>query len=394
MILTLRQRLYWVFAACLLLALPARAHDPSSWGGMFRTRDAGGTWLPIDGGLFIGGAIGLAVDPSDPNHLLYATDSRLLRSRNGGRDWIQEQPSVFFGPALAAAFDARGGSAIVATSAGLYRNESGTREWVSVLIPAAASPARYIAAGASAGRYFVAGAQGLYRTQDGGATWQRIGEALPDAPASALIVQTQPSEIVYAVIQGAVWAGTDDGTNWSQRTAGLPVGQVETVAVDPGGLRLWSAAAGRLYVSDDAGQTWRSQGELLPDPAISIRGIGMSGDGKRIVLTTHRGLYRSVDGAHSWSLTEGNLPVHLEAGPLVRDPSEPETFYAGFSLTPYGEIWRRATQGTSLLSLVDPVSLAGGAAFLGLLVAAGVLVVRRLMRPSTLTSARATTRTS
>lgn len=394
MIFALLERAFWLLVGCLLLACPALAHDPSAWGGMFRTRDAGATWLPVDGGLFIGGAISLAVDPRDPNHLLYATDTRLLRSRNGGRDWVPEQPSVFFGPALAAAFDARGTSAIVATSAGLYRNESGAREWTPVPIPASASPARYVAAGAEAGSYYVAGAQGLYRSLDAGASWQRIGETLPETPASALIVQMRPSETVYAVIQGTVWAAAAGGVDWSARSVGLPLGEVEVVALGPRGEGLWSAAAGRLYVSGDQGQTWTPQGEPLPEAGISIRGIGVSGDGDRIVLATHRGLYRSTDAGHHWGLIESNLPVHLEAGPLVRDPTDPDTLYAGFSLTPYGEIWRRAEQGTSLLALVDPVSLAGGAAFLALLLAAGLLLVRKLMRLSSSAPGQATTKTS
>jgi hypothetical protein len=81
-----------------------------------------------------------------------------------------------------------------------------------------------------------------------------------------------------------------------------------------------------------------------------------------------------------WKLVEGNLPVHLEAGPLIRDPHDAATLYAGFSLTPYGEVWRRAEQGSNLLSQIDPISLAGGAAFLCLLVVGGVLVVRSLAR--------------
>jgi len=41
--------------ALLLLVLaswPAAAHDPSAWGGMFRSRDFGETWFPSDAGLF------------------------------------------------------------------------------------------------------------------------------------------------------------------------------------------------------------------------------------------------------------------------------------------------------------------------------------------------------
>ena len=28
--------------------LPAHAHDPSAWGGLFRSRDFGANWFPVD----------------------------------------------------------------------------------------------------------------------------------------------------------------------------------------------------------------------------------------------------------------------------------------------------------------------------------------------------------
>ncbi len=67
-------------------------------------RDNGATWFPADAGLFIGGALALAVDPTDANHLLYATDTRLLRSKNGGRDWVQEPGVQFDGSVFAVRF--------------------------------------------------------------------------------------------------------------------------------------------------------------------------------------------------------------------------------------------------------------------------------------------------
>ena len=128
------------------------------------------------------------------------------------------------------------------------------------------------------------------------------------------------------------------------------------------------------------GATWQAVGQPLAETGTSVRGIAVSSDGRTVVLTTHRGVQRSLDGGNSWKLVEGNLPVHLEAGPLIRDPHDAATLYAGFSLTPYGEVWRRADEGNNLLSQIDPISLAGGAAFLGLIVVGGVLAARRLAR--------------
>ena len=82
------------------------AHDPSAYGGLFRSRDDGASWFPADPGLFLSGALGVAISPVDASHLLLATDSGLLRSRNGGRNWTREAPTVLFGSIYAVAFGA------------------------------------------------------------------------------------------------------------------------------------------------------------------------------------------------------------------------------------------------------------------------------------------------
>jgi hypothetical protein len=45
-----------------------------------------------------------------------------------------------------------------------------------------------------------------------------------------------------------------------------------------------------------------------------------------------------------------SLPAHLEAWPLVRDPSDPDTLYAGFALLPYSELWRVAAERSAARS--------------------------------------------
>jgi hypothetical protein len=124
----------------------------------------------------------------------------------------------------------------------------------------------------------------------------------------------------------------------------------------------------------------------LPEPGTRVRGIAADPAAMTLVVTTHRGMYRSEDGGHSWMLKETNLPVHIESGPLDRDPSDARTLYAVYSLLPYAEVWRTALEGGNLLARADPVSLAGGLAFVLLLLIGGGLLVRwlagrRLARP-------------
>jgi hypothetical protein len=174
---------------------------------------------------------------------------------------------------------------------------------------------------------------------------------------------------------------SDGARSWHTRDTGLPQARVEALSQDPIETnRLWVAAADRVFASDNQGENWHSVGQPLPEANTFIHGIAAAEEGKVIVLTTHRGLFRSTDSGHTWVLVEDNLPIHLEAGPLVWDPTDPTTLYVGFSLTPYNELWKIAIEGGSLLNRIDPVSLAGGAAFLILLIGLGITTARWLAR--------------
>ena len=356
----------------------ALAHDPSAYGGLFRSRDFGRTWLNADVGLFLSGAVSLAVNPRDPNHLLLGTNNNLLVSHSAGRDWKQEAPDKLFGAVTAVAFLSGGEAAICATPAGLFRaDDSG---WHSADAPSDAVPARAVAIGVTEQRVYLVGRRALFMSDDTGRTWNRIEGMLPGEPQfTELVVAAQPEETLYAIVDGRVLASADGGLNWKSRSAGLPDAAIEALTADPaGGGHLWAAATGRLYRTDDGGHQWRAVGERLPEAATTVRGIAVDRAGQAIVVTTQRGLYRSGDAGLTWGLQEGTLPVHLEAKPLVRDPLNADTLYAGYSLMPYEEIWRGALEGRNLLSRLSWISLAGGVAFLLLLGLAAFAAARWL----------------
>jgi photosystem II stability/assembly factor-like uncharacterized protein len=376
---------------CLRLALAlvlllgsvggASAHDPSAYGGLFRSRDLGGTWLNADVGLFLSAALTLAVHPRDPNQLLLGTDLGLMRSGNGGRSWSPEAPGLVFGGVFAIAFSPGGKSAICAAPSGVFRLEDGN--WHRVRAPADAGPARVVAFGAAAERVYLLGNGGLFLSEDGGGSFRRGAETLSaDTEMTTLVVVPRSAgDILLAIIGGRLMASDDGGERWSTRGAELGRAPVDTVAIDPAVPdRIWAATADRLHISDDLGVSWRAVGTPLPGPGTNIRGIAADPTATVLVVTTHRGMYRSEDGGETWALKEGNLPVHIEAGPLIRTPGEPRTLYAVFSLVPYPELWRIAVEGGNLLARTDPVSLAAGLAFVILLLILGGLLVGMLNR--------------
>ena len=142
---------------------------------------------------------------------------------------------------------------------------------------------------------------------------------------------------------------------------------------------MWAAQAGRIYLSDDLGAVWRTVGGALPEPATIVRGIAANAEATILLVSSNRGLYRSENGGETWMLKEDNLPIHLEAGPLARDPGDAGLIYAVYSLMPYAEVWRLASEGDNLFRRLDPISLAGGVAFWLLILLAGGWLARRML---------------
>jgi photosystem II stability/assembly factor-like uncharacterized protein len=373
----------WLVAQTLLIVSVGGgvyAHDPSAYGGLFRSRNLGGTWLNADVGLFVNAALTVALDPRDQNHLLMGTDSGMLRSHNGGRSWIPEARDRIFGSVFTIAFSPSGDNVIAAAPSGVFRFQDG--QWSRARLPDGAAPARALAFGAVPDRVYLLGDNAVFASDDEGQSFRRVANDLAlNSKMTTLAVVSRPQELLLAVISRRLMSSDDGGQHWRERVISALGSEVDTVVLDPyWPTRLWAASADQIYVSDDLGLRWRAVGRRLPEPETSVRGIAADQNASTLVVTSHRGLYRSEDGGLKWALIEGSLPIHLEAGPLVRDAGDPKTLYAVYSLMPYPEVWRTALQGGNLLSRIDPISLAGGLAFVLLVMVGGGLLIVWLAR--------------
>jgi photosystem II stability/assembly factor-like uncharacterized protein len=364
-----------------LLASSASAHDASSYGGVFRSRDLGATWLNADVGLFLNAALIIAVDPRDSSHLLVGTDLGILSSHNGGRSWAPEARDLIIGAVFALTFSPDGDLAMCAAANGVFRRD--LDGWRRAEFPPSAIPARALIAGPANHRFYLLGRsrRGLFASEDGGRTYavvpglQEIGEmtALAAIPGSA--------DILVAVVDGRASISHDGGRTWRDADLGDAAAPVDTIATDASRpQRIWAAAGGRILVSDDLGSGWHSVGRSLPEARARVRGIAASADATTLVVSTDRGIYRSNDGGETWVQKEDNLPIHIEAGPLARDPNDVGVVYAVFSLMPYAEVWRMATEGGNMLAQIEPISLAAGLSFCVLMLIVGGLAAIHLSR--------------
>jgi photosystem II stability/assembly factor-like uncharacterized protein len=363
-----------------LAAGRAAAHDPSRYGGVFRSRNMGANWLNSDVGLFLNAALIVAVDPRDPMHLMIGTDVGILASHNGGRSWHAEGKDLILGAVFALAFGRDGRSAMCAAPGGVFRAEDGT--WSAASAPADAYPARAVLPAAGGGKVYLLGRSRLFASEDGGRSYQPVQTDLPfGAEFGAIAVASGPPELLLAAIGGHLMRSQDGGRHWQGGAAGLPAGALDTVTTDPyEPSRIWAAGADRVYRSEDLGRSWQAVGAALPEPHTMVRGIAADAAGTTIVLTTHRGMYRSEDAGSTWIFKEDNLPIHIEAGPLSREPGDPRVLLAVYSYMPYPEIWRSAIEGGNLLARLDPLAIAGGIAFILLLFVSGTWLALWLTR--------------
>jgi photosystem II stability/assembly factor-like uncharacterized protein len=367
----------------------ALAHDSGLENGVFRSRDGGATWLHVTVESFARGALGLAVHPADEHRLLLATDSGLLGSRNGGRDWQAEAPELLSGATFAVAFDVDGQQALASGAQALYRFDG--RRWRAARTPSGAAPARALVSGGVAGRVYLAGWTGLHRSDDWGRNWTRVGREIGADPVSALAVSPQHADVMHAVAAGRLWSSSDGARSW-QVAAGAPP-QVHAVTFDrtrPG--RRWLVAAGHVHRSDDGGAHWTSIGTPLPDTQALARAIDATAGA--LLIATDRGVYRSADGGAAWPLLGSELPTHADAALLVRDPRAPATVYAGFSrIGPERLSGLPAAAEAPLASSRDGALLVGAyAGFAALLLAIGVIVRRATRRPPIAAADRASMR--
>jgi photosystem II stability/assembly factor-like uncharacterized protein len=360
-----------------LLASSASAHDASSYGGVFRSRNLGAAWLNADVGLFLNAALVIAVDPRDSSHLLVGTDLGILSSHNGGRSWAPEARDVIIGAVFALAFSPDGELAVCAAANGVFRRDQDS--WRRAEVPGSAIPARALVAGPANHRFYLLGRRELFTSEDGGRTYAVVPGLREIGEMTALAAIPGSADILAAVIDGRAMISHDGGRTWRDAGLGDPAAPVDTIATDASQpRRIWATAGSRIVVSDDLGSGWHSIGRSLPEARAKVRGIAASADGTTLVVSSDRGIHRSNDGGETWLQKEDNLPIHIEAGPLARDPNDAGVIYAVFSLMPYAEVWRMALEGGNLLTRIEPISLIGGLSFCVLVLIGGGLAALQL----------------
>lgn len=279
-------------------------------GGVWKTTDYGVTWKPIFDDQPTGSIGALAVAPSNPNIIYVGSGEGLQR------------------PDLS-------------TGDGMYKSTDGGKTWKHLGLRNAQQIGAVLVDPRNPNLVYVAALghpygpneeRGVFRSTDGGESWQKILYKDVDTGAIALAFDPNNSKVIYADLWSArqgpwengAWQGpgsglyktADGGNTWKQLTKGLPtfeqgLGRIGFAVAPSDSNRVYATvdagAAGGIYRSDDAGESWE---RVATDRRVWARGsdfaeIDVDPTNKDIVYCSAIALYKSTDGGRTFTTFKG-----------------------------------------------------------------------------------------
>lgn len=275
--------------------------------GLLRSADGGATFRQLNN-MHI---LSMVFHPSDPKVMYMATErAGLWRSRDGG---VTAEPvNQGFVNRKVLNLAASGGTMYLNTiqdgnDGGVFQSDDAGTTWrLSANAARVGDNHLHHLAGhpSEAGVLYAANERRLYRTVDGGNAWKPM--ALPAAgqgrdlriTALALTGTGQGVSILLGTDHG-LWRAGSAGTGWALVGVTKADRMPRVLSIVQAGARIIVRTSSTLYVSEDAGATWRPVALLLPTSVIYDIALSAA-PGDPILIATAKGLYASDDGGRTW----------------------------------------------------------------------------------------------
>ena len=321
-------------------------------GGVWKTRNGGGSWENVSDGFF-GGSIGaVAVSEWDPNVIYVGTGEKTVRgnvshgdgvwkSTDAGRSWTHsglndsrhisririhpKNPDLVYAAVMGHLFGPN-------EERGVYRSKNGGESWERILFANQQAGAVDLVMDPTNPRVLYATTwrvirtpyslesggegSGLWKSTDGGDSWTSLSanEGMPDAPLGISGITVSPSnpDNLYAIVEaaeGGVFRSTDAGETWKRVNQERKLRQrawyYSRINADPADEDVVYVLNVRFHKSKDGGRTFESiatphgdNHDLWIDPADPLRMVQANDGGANV----------SYDGGESWSV-QSNQPT-------------------------------------------------------------------------------------
>jgi photosystem II stability/assembly factor-like uncharacterized protein len=294
--------------------------DLSVGDGIYKTIDGGKTWIHL--GLRNGQQIAqIALDPSNPDHLLVAVA--------GHPYGPNDERGVFF---------SRDGGQSFARTLLKDENVGGADVQFDPTNPQVAYAALWEAREGpwENGEWNGTGG-GIFKSIDGGQHWQQLRNGLPNdiVQAQLAIAPSAPRTVLAAVAtarDGRIYRSDDAGESWSVITtderpgARIGGGDLPVLRIDPRNPSVVYAASVVCWKSSDSGKTW--DGWRGAPGGDDYQNVWISpNDSKTVMLGSDQGAIITVNGGATWSSWYNQSTAQLYH--VSADNSFPYRLYSG-----------------------------------------------------------------
>ena len=151
------------------------------------------------------------------------------------------------------------------------------------------------------------GGSPVFRTTDGGVAWAALGTGLRSIGVRALAVDPAAPATIYAGTElEGIFVSSDAGATW-RRAGGESFGQVSSIAIAPGTpAAVLAATQSGVYRTTDGGSNWAP---VLEGWATAVVAGGGPSSAIYAALSANAypfGVFKSLDGGETW--TDADLP--------------------------------------------------------------------------------------
>lgn len=304
---------------------PLEAYFGAVGGGLWKTTDAGNNWAPVTDGQITSSSVGaVAVSDSNPDVVYIGMGESCIRGNIMPGDGVYK--SIDAGKTW--------------THVG-FRNVDAISK---IRIHPSNPDIAYVAA---FGLYYgPSDERGVYKTTDGGKTWKRTLFRDPKSGAVDLVIDANNPNVLYAALWEAyrieyqmssggpgsgLFKSTDGGETWTEitRNPGMPQGLVGRIGIantKADSNRVYALVEnenGGLFVSDDAGASWKliNSSRAIRQRAFYYTHVFGDPSNKDVVYMQNTGLFRSTDGGKTTVQVGQN--THGDHHDLWVDPDNP-----------------------------------------------------------------------